>query len=71
MAHVMKAENKLANRWMQKASESIKASGHKGIFKAAAKRHGMSTSAFARRRARAWQDGQTRQTCRGFCKAKH
>lgn len=34
-------------RWMQKASESIKASGHKGVFKAAAHRAGESTHAFA------------------------
>ena len=34
-------------RWMQKASEDIKSSGNKGVFREAAKRAGKSTHEFA------------------------
>jgi len=57
---------------MQKASESIKASGHKGIFKAAAKRHGMSTSAFAKKEEHApGKMGKRARLAEAFAKAKH
>ncbi len=41
----------MANRWMQKVSEKIKSSGHKGVFKAAAHRAGKSTHEFAEEHA--------------------
>ena len=36
-----------ANRWMGKVANKIESSGHKGVFKAAAKRAGKSTHEFA------------------------
>jgi hypothetical protein len=41
----------MANRWMQKAADSIKSHGTKGVFKAAAHRAGKSTSEFAHEHA--------------------
>jgi hypothetical protein len=38
----------MANRWMQKAADSIKSHGTKGVFKAAAHRAGKSTAEFSR-----------------------
>ena len=37
----------MSNRWMQKAADSIKSNGTKGVFKAAAHRAGKSTHEFA------------------------
>lgn len=37
----------MAKKWMQGVSEEIAQSGHKGIFKSAAKRAGKSTKEFA------------------------
>lgn len=41
------------NRWMSKEASREKHAGTKGSFKAAAKRHGMSTSAYAHKEAHA------------------
>ena len=37
----------MANRWMQKVSNKIESSGHKGVFREAAHRAGKSTHEFA------------------------
>lgn len=37
----------MAGKWMQQASEETERKGHKGIFRRAAERAGMSTRAYA------------------------
>jgi hypothetical protein len=39
----------MAEKWMQKASESMERRGTKGLFSRQAERHGMSTAAWARK----------------------
>jgi hypothetical protein len=60
------------SRWMQKASESIKANGTKGVFKAAAQRHGMSTEAYAEKEKGApGKVGKRARLALAFAKARH
>jgi hypothetical protein len=61
-----------ANRWMSKVSASIKRKGHAGIFSAAAKRHGESTSEYAHEKEHApGKVGKRARLALAFAKAKH
>jgi len=61
-----------ARHWMQKASESIKRKGHRGIFKAAAHRAGMSTREYAEKKKHAGGTiGRRANLALSFMKAKH
>jgi hypothetical protein len=62
----------MAHRWMQKAAESIKRKGHKGVFRAAARRAGMSTRAYAEKEKHAsGKTGQRARLALSFMAAKH
>jgi hypothetical protein len=62
----------MANRWMQKAADSIKSHGTKGVFKAAAHRAGKSTHEFAEEHKHsAGKVGKRARLALAFAKAKH
>jgi hypothetical protein len=62
----------MASRWMQKASEKIKSSGHEGVFSSAAARAGKSTSEFAHEHEHsAGKIGKRARLALAFAKAKH
>jgi hypothetical protein len=62
----------MPGRWMQKAAASIKAKGTKGVFKASAARHGMSTHAYAEKEKHAsGKVGKRARLALAFEKAKH
>jgi hypothetical protein len=57
---------------MQKVASKIKSSGHKGVFKAAAARHGMSTHAYAEKEQHAsGKVGKRARLALAFASAKH
>jgi hypothetical protein len=58
--------------WMAGAAKSIKKAGHKGVFKAAAARHGMSTREYAEKEKHAGGTvGRRANLALSFMKAKH
>jgi hypothetical protein len=58
--------------WMQKVAKKIEKSGHKGIFRRAAERAGMSTSAFAAKHAGdSGTLGKRARLAKAFMSAKH
>jgi hypothetical protein len=58
--------------WMQKAAESSKRKGTKGVFKAAAARHGMSTRAYAEKEKNAGGTlGKRANLALSYMNAKH
>ena len=62
----------MSNRWMQGAADSIKAHGTKGVFKAAAARHGESTHQFAEEKKHAsGVTGKRARLALAFGKANH
>jgi hypothetical protein len=62
----------MANRWMQKAADSIKSHGTKGVFKAAAHKAGKSTHEFAEEhRHSSGKIGKRARLALAFSKAKH
>ena len=62
----------MASRWMQKASEKIKSSGHAGVFRAAAHRAGKSTHEFAEEHKHSsGKVGKRARLALAFSKAKH
>ena len=61
-----------SKHWMQKAASDITASGHKGVFKAAAARHGESTKQYAEEKKHAsGKTGQRARLALAFMGAKH
>lgn len=63
---------KKKNRWMQQAANSIKSSGHKGVFSSAAHRAGKSTHAFAEEHKHSSGTvGKRARLALAFAKAKH
>ena len=61
-----------AEKWMGAVSKKIKKSGHSGVFREAAQRHGMSTRAYAEKEKHA--NGKTGKRARlalAFMGAKH
>ena len=62
----------MAEKWMQPVAEGIKRRGTKGVFKAAAERHGMSTRAYAEKKKHsAGKTGQRARLALAFMGAKH
>lgn len=62
----------MSGRWMQKAADSIKSNGTKGVFKAAAARHGESTHAYAEKEKHApGKTGKRARLALAFAAAKH
>ena len=62
----------MANKWMQKAADSIKAKGTKGSFSRMAKKAGESTHAFAEEKQSApGKTGKKARLALAFEKAKH
>ena len=61
-----------SHHWMQKAASGIKASGHKGVFREAAHRHGMSTREYAEKEKHAaGKTGARARLALSFMAAKH
>jgi hypothetical protein len=62
----------MANRWMQKVSTGIKHRGTEGVFSSAAHRAGMSTSAYAHKKAHApGKTGKRARLALAFASARH
>jgi hypothetical protein len=62
----------MAEKWMQPVAEGIKRRGTKGVFKAAAERHGMSTRAYAEKKKHApGVTGQRARLALVYMAAKH
>lgn len=58
--------------WMQGVANKIKSSGHKGIFKKAAERHGQSTHEYAEsHKHSSGTIGKRARLALAFSKAKH
>ena len=61
-----------SKNWMSGVSKGIKASGHKGVFKAAAERAGKSTREYAEEKKHAsGKTGQRARLALAFMGAKH
>jgi len=61
----------MASRWMQKAADSIKAKGTKGVFRAAAERAG-STAEFAKEHEHSpGKLGRRARLAEAFARARH
>lgn len=62
----------MAEKWMGKVSAGIKHRGTKGVFKAEAQRHGMSTHAYAEKKKHApGVTGQRARLALVYMAAKH
>lgn len=62
----------MAEKWMQGVSEGIKKRGTKGVFKAEAARHGMSTRAYAEKKKHAGGvTGRRANLALAYMSAKH
>ncbi len=62
----------MAHRWMQHVANKIKKAGHKGVFREAAHRHGMSTRAYAEKEKHAsGTTGRRARLALAFMSAKH
>ena len=62
----------MASRWMQKAADSIKANGTKGVFRAAAERAGKSTAEFAKEHEHSpGKLGRRARLAEAFARARH
>jgi hypothetical protein len=61
-----------AKHWMQGVANKIKKSGHKGVFRAAAQRAGMSTHAYAEKKKHAsGTTGKRARLALAYASAKH
>jgi len=62
----------MAKRWMQGVKEGIKKRGTEGVFSAAAHRAGMSTSAYAHKKAHSpGKVGKRARLALAFASARH
>jgi hypothetical protein len=61
-----------AHRWMQHVAKGIKKAGHKGVFRAAAQRAGMSTHAYAEKHKHSsGTTGKRARLALAFMSARH
>jgi hypothetical protein len=62
----------MAAKWMQRVANKIKKSGHKGVFREAAHRAGMSTRAYAEKKKHAsGKVGKRARLALAYMSAKH
>jgi hypothetical protein len=62
----------MMKHWMQGVSKKIKSSGHSGVFRAAAQRHGESTLEYAHEKAHApGKTGKRARLALAFAAARH